>query len=175
MAAGPGNQMAAGRGSIRTPHAEREQVIEVLKAAFVEGRLTADELDVRLGHAFASRTYAELVAVTADIPVDLVEARPPSDRARAKEADGTRRSQGAKGFQGSQGARGARPPMTTGVKVAICLMTVAVTLVVSYFTSTYAFAMFTFFYFMALLVAGAQILVSRHDQRCRSRRAHRAP
>jgi hypothetical protein len=31
----------------------------VLKAAFVQGRLTKDELDARVGQAFASRTYAQ--------------------------------------------------------------------------------------------------------------------
>ena len=43
-----------------------EQVIDVLKAAFVQGRLTRDEFDARVGRAFTSRTYADLAAVTAD-------------------------------------------------------------------------------------------------------------
>ena len=78
--AGPGDEMtggAAGRGRMRASHADREQVIEVLKDAFVQGRLTQDELDTRAGQAFASRTYAELAAVTADIPATLTRARPP--------------------------------------------------------------------------------------------------
>jgi Domain of unknown function (DUF1707) len=41
-------------------------VIDVLKAAFVQGRLTRDEFDARVGRAFTSRTYADLAAVTAD-------------------------------------------------------------------------------------------------------------
>jgi len=53
---------------LRASHADREQVIEVLKDAFVQGRLTRHELDSRMGQALASRTYAELAAVTADIP-----------------------------------------------------------------------------------------------------------
>jgi hypothetical protein len=44
-------------------------VIEALKDAFVQGRLTRDELDVRAGRALAGRTRAELAALTADIPV----------------------------------------------------------------------------------------------------------
>jgi Domain of unknown function (DUF1707) len=42
-------------------------VIDVLKATFVHGRLTMDEFDARVGQTFASRTYAELAALTADI------------------------------------------------------------------------------------------------------------
>jgi hypothetical protein len=63
---------AGGRGRLRASHADREQAIDTLKAAFVEDRLTKDEFDVRVSQAFASRTYAELAAVTADIPVELV-------------------------------------------------------------------------------------------------------
>jgi len=62
---------------MRASHADREQVIETLKAAFVQGRLDRDEFDLRVGQTFASRTYAELAAVTADIPARLTTARPP--------------------------------------------------------------------------------------------------
>jgi len=51
-------------------------VIDALKAAFVQGRLTKDELGRRTGQALASRTYGELAAITADIPVWRGEARP---------------------------------------------------------------------------------------------------
>ena len=82
MAAGSGGQMAAvkGKGHIRASDADREQVIDALKEAFVRGRLTKDELTVRAGLALASRTYADLTAITADIlvtiPAWLTEARP---------------------------------------------------------------------------------------------------
>jgi DUF1707 SHOCT-like domain len=62
------DEVAAGRGHLRAAHADRERVIEALKAAFAQGRLDTDELDDRVGQAFASRTYAELAALTADIP-----------------------------------------------------------------------------------------------------------
>ena len=91
MAAGPGDQMAAAEGSghIRASDADREQVIDVLKDAFVQGRLTKDELSVRAGLALVSRTYAELTAITADIlvtiPAWLTEAPPPKpDRVPAR-------------------------------------------------------------------------------------------
>jgi hypothetical protein len=77
---GPGDEIAAGaggRGRLRASHADREQVIEVLKAAFVHGRLDRDEFDLRVGWALASRTYADLAALTADIPARLTRARLP--------------------------------------------------------------------------------------------------
>jgi hypothetical protein len=53
----------------RASHIDREQAISALKTAFVQGRLTSDEFDTRVGQALASRTRAELAAITADIPV----------------------------------------------------------------------------------------------------------
>jgi len=73
--------MAAGagaRGHLRASHADREQVIETLKAAFVQGRLDRDEFDLRVDQTYASRTYAELAALTADIPAGLTTARLPA-------------------------------------------------------------------------------------------------
>ena len=46
--------------------AGREQVIAALKAAYVQGRLTKEEFDLRVGQALA--IFAELDALTADIP-----------------------------------------------------------------------------------------------------------
>jgi Domain of unknown function (DUF1707) len=74
---GPEKGAAAGRGHLRAGDADRERVIEVLKAAFVQGRLDHDELDSRVGQVFASRTYAELAALTADIPARQADARQP--------------------------------------------------------------------------------------------------
>jgi Domain of unknown function (DUF1707) len=59
---------AAGGDRLRAGQADREQVIEALKDAFVQGRLTRDELDARAGRALTARTYADLAALTADIP-----------------------------------------------------------------------------------------------------------
>jgi Domain of unknown function (DUF1707) len=43
-------------------------VIDMLKTAVVQGRLTSGQFGDRIGQAHASRTYADLAAVTADIP-----------------------------------------------------------------------------------------------------------
>jgi hypothetical protein len=69
---------AAGRpGGLRASHADREQVIDTVKAAFARGQLTAGELDARVGQALTARTYAELTAVTVGIPTGSDLARPP--------------------------------------------------------------------------------------------------
>jgi hypothetical protein len=75
---------AAGRGHLRASRADREQVVSILRAAFVQGRLGKDEFDLRVGQAFESRTYAELAAVTADLPAGLATAKR-SQRARAQD------------------------------------------------------------------------------------------
>jgi hypothetical protein len=88
MATGPRDPVAAaatGRGRIRASDADREQVIDALKTAFVHGRLTKDELSVRTGRALGSRTYAELTAIIADLvprPARLRSPRLPAQSAR---------------------------------------------------------------------------------------------
>jgi hypothetical protein len=77
MAAG-----AMGRGNLLASDADREHVIDALKAAFVQGRVNKDELEVRAGLALASRTCAELTAITAEIPAVPIESRLPSKPAR---------------------------------------------------------------------------------------------
>ena len=70
----PGAHAAA--AGLRASRADREWVIDLLKAAFVQGRLDKDEFDARIGRAAASRTYGELAAVTADIPAEAIGALP---------------------------------------------------------------------------------------------------
>jgi hypothetical protein len=85
MATSRGDESAAaGRDRLRPGHADREQVIEALKDAFVQGRLTRDELGARAGRALAARTYADLAAVTADIPPAPAAARPARPPALAR-------------------------------------------------------------------------------------------
>jgi len=82
----PRDQIPAGlgRGHLRACHADREQVIGVLKAAFVQGRLGKDELTARVGQALAARTCADLAELTADLPAGLVAAEPSYQPARAR-------------------------------------------------------------------------------------------
>ncbi len=69
MEAGLGGQGAAGR--LRAADTDREQAVALLQAAFAEGRLTREEFGERVGGALTARTYADLAAVTADIPAGI--------------------------------------------------------------------------------------------------------
>jgi Domain of unknown function (DUF1707)/Domain of unknown function (DUF4190) len=61
-------KLADGYGNVRASAADRERAIDVLKAAFAEGRLTREEHDARVESAYRSRTYADLAALSADLP-----------------------------------------------------------------------------------------------------------
>ena len=55
-------------GQLRASHQDRDRVVEVLRVAAGDGRLTADELDQRLEAALTARTYADLAVLTTDLP-----------------------------------------------------------------------------------------------------------
>jgi Domain of unknown function (DUF1707) len=63
-AASPGD----GLPELRASHADRDRVVEILRIAAGDGRLTAEELDERLEVALEARTQRELTALTADLP-----------------------------------------------------------------------------------------------------------
>ena len=48
--------------SLRASDTDREQLVDVLKAAFGEGRLDQDEYTSRMEQAYTARTYGELRA-----------------------------------------------------------------------------------------------------------------
>lgn len=52
---------------MRASDADRQQVADVLSAAYAEGRLTLDEHDERLDQAMSAKTFAELIPVTRDL------------------------------------------------------------------------------------------------------------
>jgi hypothetical protein len=56
------------RTQLRISDDERHQVAEILRTAAGDGRIDLDELDERLEAAYAARTYADLVPITADLP-----------------------------------------------------------------------------------------------------------
>jgi len=60
-----GDELALRR---RVSDHEREEVADVLRDAAGEGRLSYAELEERLETLFASKTYGELVELTADLP-----------------------------------------------------------------------------------------------------------
>jgi uncharacterized protein DUF1707 len=91
----PGDQTAADRGRLRASHADRDRAIDALKAAFVQGRLTKDEFDERVGRTLAARTHAELAALTADIPAGLPVPAPGRDLERLRASKAVKAAVGA--------------------------------------------------------------------------------
>jgi hypothetical protein len=71
-------------GEVRASDAEREAVVERLRVATVEGRLTLGELTERTGAAYTATTRGDLVPITADLPaVPGTPATPARPDARA--------------------------------------------------------------------------------------------
>src|SRR5260370_30458343 len=86
----PGAAGAARRTSrsrLRASHADRDHVVDTLKDAFVQGRLTKDEFDARVGHALAARTHADLATLSADLPAMPPVSRPPRKPVPARPAN----------------------------------------------------------------------------------------
>jgi hypothetical protein len=61
---------------LRVSDADRHKVAEILRQAAGEGRIDLDELDERLESAYAAKTYADLVPITADLPLRDAERLP---------------------------------------------------------------------------------------------------
>ena len=53
---------------MRVSDSDRERAADVLREAAGHGRITMDELEERLELAYAAKTYADLAAVTRDLP-----------------------------------------------------------------------------------------------------------
>lgn len=159
MTTGPGDQTAPGaaaHGRFLASHTDREQVVDKLKAAFVEGRLTKDELDARAGQAFAARTYADLAALTADIPVGSAGARSRPEPAWAQ----------------------GRPPVrkrAVVLRLAACaiILPIVITVVILSNNESLAetvIAPLVYVYLMALMIGVSHLFDSRLERR-RSRRS----
>jgi hypothetical protein len=76
---------------MRASDQERENVVDVLRNAYADGRLTLEEFSERTSGAFAARTWGELRELTGDLPVqpvfgaDLPRTRPAVEAGRAGE------------------------------------------------------------------------------------------
>jgi DUF1707 SHOCT-like domain len=53
---------------LRASHEDRDRVVDVLRVAAGDGRLSAEELDARLETALSAQTLGELAGLTADLP-----------------------------------------------------------------------------------------------------------
>ena len=75
----------ASQAGLRASHVDRDRVVELLRVAAGDGRLTAEKLDERLEAALTARTHGELAALTTDLPAVPDSApghREPKDQAR---------------------------------------------------------------------------------------------
>jgi Domain of unknown function (DUF1707) len=84
--AGFEHEIAAGdgRGRLRASDADRERVIDRLKAAYVYGLVTKAEFDERVSQTFGARTCGELAVITSDVPAGLAAAPLPLTPAAAR-------------------------------------------------------------------------------------------
>ena len=133
VTAGPWDPISAratGHSHLRASDADRERVIDTLKAAFVQGRLTKDELGMRAGLALASRTYGELTAITADIPAVR------GDHARPKTAQ----------------AYHQRRPETRTIAWAVCMILLPATLGAAFVTYYAGFLVLFMFAFIGVTI-----------------------
>ena len=85
-------------GQLRASHQDRDRVVEILRVAAGDGRLTAEELDQRLEAALTARTYAELAVLTTDLPAagsaGAVAAPEPKDMVRIDCGSGSTKRDG---------------------------------------------------------------------------------
>jgi Domain of unknown function (DUF1707) len=65
---------------------ERESVVDVLRDAFTDGRLTFDEFEERTAAAYAARTWTDLQGLTADLPAQPLLGTGLNHRAQATPA-----------------------------------------------------------------------------------------
>lgn len=78
MTTDPGHGVpGAAAAMTRASDADRERAVDMLSAAFVEGRLTREEHSARVQRAYCSLTHAELAALSADLPAGPPGTPPP--------------------------------------------------------------------------------------------------
>lgn len=87
------------RARLRISDEDRHRVAEVLREAAGDGRIDLGELDERLDAAYAAKTYADLVPLTADLPVGAPATHPASAPNRAP-VRGSRHVAIMSGFEG---------------------------------------------------------------------------
>ncbi len=138
-------------GRLMASDADRENVVDMLKAAFAGDRLTKEELDLRVGQALTARTGADLAALTADLPRTgpvrepaQTPPRQPADMVVAWSASGL---------------------------IAVAFLAAAVTVPGPTLTDNSHLTLILFVaavvFFLAWLAAGAQLLDNWHRQRSR--------
>jgi Domain of unknown function (DUF1707) len=163
---GPVDPVAAGHGRFRASDADRERAIETLKVAFAQGHLTRDGLDQRAGRALLARTYAELAGATADIPARSAPVRRPRPRVPGR-SDLPPPALAAP-------ARGRPPANHWAFTWALGLATIMLPVMIMAALRERSQDLFCvsivllMTYVMAVVIAGANVVAARCDDRQRS-------
>jgi hypothetical protein len=122
---------------IRASDADRDVVVDALREAYTEGRLTADEFDERMSAAYVSRTWGQLRELTVDLPVQPVlgadvpgrqlpvPAAPPSPPWRVQDTD-PMAEPGTEAPPGEPPATSGRPRRPVGIFVPVLIWTLLV-------------------------------------------------
>jgi hypothetical protein len=92
---GSGDEQLPSR-EFRASYEDRDRVVETLRLAAGDGRLSADEFDQRIEMALTARTYGELAALTKDLPdaAGPAAAAEPKDLVRIEASSGSTRRDG---------------------------------------------------------------------------------
>ena len=153
-----------GHGRLRASHADREQVVGVLKAAYIQGRLAGDELAERAGLALAAQTYSDLAALTADLPAGLDLAPAPAASPAAAQPLPARTRNPAVHRAVTAGAGAIAVTMVAAAAAAVIAGQPAAALILAVVIVVLAAAATAF---VASLIAVAVGLESRHRNRSR--------
>jgi hypothetical protein len=86
-----GKEVRADVETLRAADADRQKVADQLKLALDEGRLSLHEYDDRVGLAYASKTYRELLLLVSDLPQPGLNAAEVNARREAEERRADRR------------------------------------------------------------------------------------
>jgi hypothetical protein len=105
---------------MRVSDSDREHAAEVLREAAGQGRINFDELDERLELAYAAKTYADLAAVTSDLPQPGQVLTPAGRPAAVDRIGGTPRAKFSVAIM--RGARRAGRWVVPGKYVSVAVM-----------------------------------------------------
>jgi len=107
---------------MRAADNDRDRAAELLRAAAAEGRITFEELDERVSQAYAAKTFADLQAITHDLPGPGITPPAPAARPATPPATTTAAPGPAASVAIMCGARRAGPWVVPAAYHAVAIM-----------------------------------------------------
>ena len=117
---------------IRASDADRDVVVDALREAYTEGRLTRDEFDERMSAAYTGRTWGQLRELTVDLPVqpvlgaDVPDRQLPALPALRRARDDLMPEPGAEAHPAEPEEAPGRPRRPVGIFVPVLIWTLLV-------------------------------------------------